>query len=498
MNRKFFPWSMTLFLLSFLCILSSCENDNDNKGNAVKTTINLTGIEFTPNCYSDSGKMVGIDYDIATAALQQAGVNVDFKTTNVWEEGYNATVNGKNRAMITVGYSADRKDQFKWAGPTSQGLYGIFCNGESGYTFPLSIEASKQIGNIAVVRNWLETKALEDLGFNNLVYYDTYEAALKDFMNGTIKFISSDFYHLLSSLPTGYFMANVMTVTRYQSVYYYIAFSKDVDDAIVAKCQSAIETMIKNKKTVEITRRYFSIMPDDYIPGTIQLFTEATPPLSYIVGKDTARSIIGSAVDVVNEIQRRTGYMNKINVTTWVDAYSTPQYLPNSAVFTTARTAERENKFQWVGPINKDETYIYTLAGSGIDTIRTLEQAKALQSIATPNEWFTHEFLRNNNFTNIVATAITSQDALDQLINGDVQALYMTSLDMTWLVKQNGKSMSDFTRHMKVSDYEGYIAFSLTTPKTLVQQWQRNLDAMKEDGTFETISNKWFEGTPMP
>jgi polar amino acid transport system substrate-binding protein len=496
MNKNFLSRSLTLLLLSFLCILNSCENNNE--GEATQTTIKLTGIPFTPNCYTADGKVVGIDYDIATAALQQAGVKVDYKFANSWDEGYNATLNGKNRAMLTVGYSADRKDQFKWAGPTGQGIYGIFCNGESGYSFPLSIEASKTIGNIAVVRNWLETKTLEDLGFHNLTYYDTYEAALKDFMDGTVKYISSDFYHLLSSLPSGYYMDNVMIVTRYQTVYYYIAFSKDVDDAVVAKCQSAIETMIKNKTTVAITRRYFSIMPDDYIPGTIQLFTESTPPLSYVIGKDTARSIIGSSVDVVNEIQRRTGYVNKINVTTWVDAYSTPLYLPNSAVFTTARTAERENKFQWVGPINKDETFIYTLAGSGIDTIRTLEQAKALPSIATPKEWFTHEFLRNNNFTNIVATAITSQDALDQLINGDVQALYMTSLDMQWLVKQNGKSMSDFTQHMKVSDYEGYIAFSLTTPATVVEQWQRNLDAIKEDGTFDTIWEKWFEGTPMP
>ncbi|HEY5569888.1 MAG TPA: transporter substrate-binding domain-containing protein, partial [Bacteroidales bacterium] len=247
MKRKLFPLSMTFLLLSLLFALSSCENNNVD--DTAKTTIQVTGIQFTPNCYTDSGKVVGIDFDIANTALLQAGVNVDFSLANSWDEGYNATLNGKNRAMLTVGYSADRKDQFKWAGPTSQGMYGIFCHGASGYTFPLSIDASKEIGSIAVVRNWLETKTLEDLGFHNLVYYDTYEAALADFMNGTIQFIASDFFHLISALPSGYFMANVMTVTRYHTVYYYIAFSKDVDDAVVAKCQSAIETMIKNKST---------------------------------------------------------------------------------------------------------------------------------------------------------------------------------------------------------------------------------------------------------
>jgi len=496
MKRKLFPFSMTFLLLSLLFALSSCENNNVD--DTAKTTIQVTGIQFTPNCYTDSGKVVGIDFDIANTALLQAGVNVDFSLANSSEEGYNATLNGKNRAMLTVVYSADRKDLFKWAGPTSQGMYGIFSHGPSGYTYPLSIEASKEIEAIAVVRNWLETKTLEDLGFHNLVYYDTYEAALADFTNGTIQFIASDFFHLVSALPKKYFLRNVTTVTRYQTVYYYIAFSKDVDDAIVSKCQSAIETMIKEKSTVAIMRQYFPLMPDEYIPGTLQLFTESTPPFSYGIGDDTTWTAVGSSVEIVNEIQRRTGYINKINLTTWTDAYTPPQYLPNSAVFTTDRTAERENKFQWVGPISSDRAFFYTLASSGIDTIKTLAQAKSLLSIATPKEWFTDDFLRNNNFTNIVSTAVTSQEAYDQLINGEVQALLMTDLQMKWLADESGLSMSDFTQHLKVMDNDGYIAFSLNTPASVIQQWQRNLDAMKADGTFETIWNKWYEGIPMP
>jgi len=496
MKRIFFPFSMTFLLLSFLFALSSCENKNVD--DTAKTTIKVTGIQFTPNCYTDSGNVVGIDFDIASTALLQAGVNVDFTLANSWDEGYNATLNGKNRAILTVGYSAARKDEFKWAGPTSQGMYGIFSHGPSGYTYPLSLEKSKEIGSIAVVRNWLETKTLEDLGFHNLVYYDTYEAALADFMNGTIQFIASDFFHLASSVPKGYFMANIMTVTRYQTVYYYIAFSKDVDDAVVANCQSAIETMIKNKSTATIMHHYLPLMPADYIPGTIQLFTESIPPFSYGAGHDTTRYNAGSSVDIVNEIQRRTGYVNKINLSTWTDAYTTPQYLPNSAVFTTGRTAERENKFQWVGPISSGRAYFYTLASAGIDTIKTLAQAKTLLSIATPKEWNTDDFLRNNNFTNIVATAVTSQEAYNQLINGEVQALLMMDLQMKWLADKSGLSMSDFTQHMKALENDGYIAFSLNTPASVVQQWQRNLDAMKADGTFETIWNKWFEGIPMP
>jgi hypothetical protein len=51
-------------------------------------------------------------------------------------------------------------------------------------------------------------------------------SALAAFMNGDIKFMASDFFHLVKKLPSGYFMEHVKTVTRFRTVYNYIAFSK--------------------------------------------------------------------------------------------------------------------------------------------------------------------------------------------------------------------------------------------------------------------------------
>jgi ABC-type amino acid transport substrate-binding protein len=58
--------------------------------------------------------------------------------------------------------------------------------------------------------------------------------------------------------------------------------------------------------------------------------------------------------------------------------------------------------------------------------------------------------------------------------------------------------MTDLTQHIKALDYDSYIAFSLDTPSSTVREWQGHLDAMKADGTFETIWNKWYSGIPMP
>lgn len=492
MRKRIIQFATSLFLIASLFVLSSCDKD-DEKG----STIQISGVEFIPNLIEKDGEITGIDADMVAEALQSAGVKFEMSMSESFQSAYNAALKGPNKALMSVGYTPERKDLFKWAGPTSQSMYGIFENGNSGNVYPMPIEDCKLLTSIAVTRNQIETTTLEDLGFKNLIFYNTYDDALAAFMDGTVRFIASDFFHLVKSLPTGYFMEKVMTVTRYRTVYNYIAFSKDVSDVIVSNAQIAIENMIKNNRSVSIMRNYMSIMPSDYMPGTIQIYTESSPPYSYMTGKDTTRKVEGSSVDIVNAIQTRTGHVNKINMSVWTDAYSVVQYLPNSAIFNITRTPERENMFQWVGPISSSRSYFYTLKSSGL-TVTTIAQAKALKSVATPEGWFTYDYLVKNGFQNIVATSRTSLEAFQQLIKGEVQALLMTDLDVKWLADLSKVPLSDLSQQLQASDLKDYIAFSLNTPATTVQQWQQQLNAMKSDKTFDTIWNKWFSGYPMP
>jgi len=485
------------FLLAFSLValfFSACKKD-DNKSD--QGTIQVSGSEFVPYVFLDNDEIVGIDADITAEAMQNAGVAMEMSIADTWQDAYNAILSGPKKALLSTTYIPERADLFKWAGPTSKGMYAIFENGESNFMFPLPIEECKQLPSIAVVSDWWETTTLEDMGFDNLVYFSTYSEALNAFMNGEIRFIASDFYHLVYALPSGYYLQNVHVVTSYRTVYYYTAFSKDVSDAAVSNVQKEIESMTKDKSTVSIVRKYIPFMPENYVSGTIQLYTENSPPSSYEFGHGTSAEVRGSSIDIVNEIQERTGYVNNISLTLWNNAYAIVQYLPNSAVFATARTPEREDMFQWVGPISSNRTYFYTMSGSGL-TIETLEQAKALESIATPNGWFTYDFLVNNSFQNIVATALTSQDVFDQLIDGEVQAILLPDTDVKWLADMNEVPMSALDQHMEALNDNSYIAFSLNTPASTVQQWQNHLDAMRSDGTFQAIWEKWYEGIPMP
>lgn len=487
---------LTLSLLGLLSILNGCSDSHSNSSPPLK----VVGIELSPNCFELDGEVVGVDVDIAKQAMANAEIAASFSISDSFADAYQATLDGPKRALLSVTYTEDRKDLFKWAGPTSKGSYDVFVKASSGITTVIGVEASKDIESIAVVnQGWMETTLLEGLGFQNLVYFATYEQAVTAFKNDEVVAIASDQAQFVEAVTFDYYMQQEITVAcLYHNAYYFIAFSTDVDDQVVQRCQDAIDALITDGTTFDIYREYVPYAFEEMVPNLIQLHTEINPPYSYMTGENVSNwASTGSSVEIVNEMQAQSSYKNLVNVTSWVAGYRALQYMPNYALFTTARTPEREELFQWVGPIVSYTDHFYTLTASTLQ-ISTLAEAKALNSIATPHTWYSHDYLTTNGFDNIVTTANTAEEAFDQLISGEVEALLLPDTMMNWLCREAGIPSATVTPQLEGDYYEGYIAFSLNTPASVVDQWQRNLDAMKEDGRFEAIWQKWYPGLEMP
>lgn len=482
------------FVLICSILLWGC---SDNSHNSTQP-ITISVVEMSPNSFTADGEIVGVDVDVATAAMNAAGIDSTIEMETVGTDGYDKTLNGPNHALLGVGYSEERKDLFKWAGPTSKSGYYIISKVVTAIGSAIGLDGAKGLPSVAVVEGWLETTTLEDLGFDNLIYYPSYAEAVAAFLNDDVVAIASDGKQLAYEVQGQFVFADDFDICfSYKSVYYYMAFSKDVDDAIVAAVQDSIDDLVKNKQILTINQKYFPDATESMLPDLLQLFTEMAPPFNYYTGSIVDTNFEGSSIDIVEEIQERNGYASHVNLTGWLDGYDTVQYLPNSALFTTARTPEREDLFQWVGPIATLRASFYTMADSGI-TIANLEQAKTLGSIATPSNWYMHDYLLTNNFDNVVATSFSPVEAFNRLKNGEVDALFMYDSGIDWLCDTTSTPRANVVEQFEESRMDGYIAFSLNTPVAIVQQWQQNLDAMKDDGTFQTIWDTWYEGSEAP
>ncbi|MDX5371680.1 MAG: ABC transporter substrate-binding protein [Pseudomonadaceae bacterium] len=199
---------------------------------------------------------------------------------------------------------------------------------------------------------------------------------------------------------------------------------------------------------------------------------------------------VGLAVDLVREILERTGQGAQISVVPWARGYQAASSEPDSGLFVTMRTAEREELFQWVGPVAVVVTSFYALKGSGI-RIDSLEDAAQVGTIAAPRQWYSFQALRARGLPNLYGV-IGPQQMMSMLRHRRVPVVVADNVTLEGLLALGGLTPAEVEPLHGFMRSEAYIAFSPATDARLVGEWQRALDSMKRDGSFTLIYRRWL------
>lgn len=223
------------------------------------------------------------------------------------------------------------------------------------------------------------------------------------------------------------------------------------------------------------------------VAADLQVITEDQPPLNYVKeGKPT-----GPSVEIVQEMQKRVGSAEQVQVLPWARGYDMALKTPNVALFSTTRTDSREKLFKWVGPIATKNWVFYVKKGKNVK-INSLDDAKRLGKIATYKNDSKEQVLKEKGFTNLDSNS-SDETNVKKLMAGRVDAWITGELDGASLIKAAGLSPSDFEIAFVVDKKELYIAFSLQTPDELVAKWKSAYDAMIKDGSIQGIQKKWLD-----
>ena len=95
----------------------------------------------------------------------------------------------------------------------------------------------------------------------------------------------------------------------------------------------------------------------------IRLMTEEFAPFQhYENGKLT-----GLSVEIVQAVQKEIGSLDTMAVYPWNRGLRLLAKSTHSALFSMARTPEREDKFKWVGPLSELRIYFFKKTGNPID-----------------------------------------------------------------------------------------------------------------------------------
>ncbi len=224
----------------------------------------------------------------------------------------------------------------------------------------------------------------------------------------------------------------------------------------------------------------------------LKILTEEYPPLNFMANGE----VTGQATELVRELAKRTGTDADISLGTWREGYQAVLEQPDTALFSVIMTPERKDSFQWVGPIAAVDTNFYALHESDI-RITNLDDARKSGNIATVEDYYSEQVLREEGFTNIRSYP-DERSAMRGLIDGEVQLLASNNTVIPAVLEIIGADMNDVKSVFTMSTDLAYIAFSMQTSAELVAEWQKTLNEMKQDTTFADIYAKWLPAATPP
>jgi len=215
----------------------------------------------------------------------------------------------------------------------------------------------------------------------------------------------------------------------------------------------------------------------------LKLLTEENPPLNYTEGKKVA----GMATEVVREMGKRAKLNLDFEVMAWSKAYEKAQADKETCLYSTARLANRENLFRWVGPIAANTWALFALDGFKQE-IKSLNDAKPFRIGGVARDAKT-EFLKQWGVTNIIEVEDDKLNpgrlTLNRKENQKID-LWITSAATAKQVAERAK-VPGVKLVYPVREEESFLACSPRTSADTLKALAAALDGMKKDGTYAKI-----------
>lgn len=225
-------------------------------------------------------------------------------------------------------------------------------------------------------------------------------------------------------------------------------------------------------------------------PEKIELLTENFPPYNMAAdGKNFARNenIRGIATDIIREMFQRAGVDYSMTLRfPWERIYKMALETPGYGVFVTARLAEREELFKWVGPIGPDDWVLLARSDSTID-VQSLDEARQYRIGAYKGDAIGEHLLAQGLEPSL---ALRDQANVEKLQSGAIDLWATGDPAGRFLAKQQG--VTGLKRILRFDSAELYLALNKQIPDDTVKKLQAALDQMRADGTMDTINGRYL------
>ena len=227
----------------------------------------------------------------------------------------------------------------------------------------------------------------------------------------------------------------------------------------------------------------------------LEVLAEEFPPFNYVEDGH----LKGFTVDLVHEMLSRANLSprdGQIRVLPWKRAYLRAQTKPDVLLLTTTRTEEREDLFQWVGPIYRREQWLYRRAGDEAVQVGALADLRGY-SLVVVAQSANHQLLLDGGYglNNLIYETSSIDSKIKMLLHGRAQIAPFLPLEVAHALSRQNLKPDSFEKLVKLSGrFQYYFALSRETSVLKTRLLQTALDWMMADGTYERILSHHLGG----
>ncbi|MEH8016351.1 ABC transporter substrate-binding protein [Rheinheimera muenzenbergensis] len=204
--------------------------------------------------------------------------------------------------------------------------------------------------------------------------------------------------------------------------------------------------------------------------------------------KDQHGQVYGMSTELIKAVQQQLGDTAKIEILPWARAYAIAVSSDNVALYDTIRTAGREDKFKWVGPIKIYSVDLHARKGAIKDNASLADLLQNHVVCETRNTSIVNELLSLGfEIDKNLILSRQSGDCYNMLKLGRADLIAMHS-DVT--PKRQAELLDaglDLQPVYPLQPIEIYLAFSLAVNDTVINNWQCALNKLVLQGEFRRL-----------
>lgn len=218
--------------------------------------------------------------------------------------------------------------------------------------------------------------------------------------------------------------------------------------------------------------------------------TESYPPYNF---KEKGK-LQGIAVDLLLAATKKAGSslaLKDIRVLPWPRAYKMTEKGPNLVLFSTTRTEQREDKFNWVGPISPTRIVLLAKKSNGIVINGPADIKKHVVGAITDD--IGDQLVQKAGVSASSIKHVPKAESLAKMLDAGRIKLWAYEENVArWFIKQSGFDNSKFEAVYTLKESDLYYAFSKDISQGARDLLQKSLDEVKASDEFNAIKAKYL------